>query len=108
MIYLASPYTSPYASVRSTRFHAVRNYANLCMQRGETVISPIAYGHQFEINYNTGVAFKYWKDLSERLILASNEVRVLQLPGWKKSFGVAHEIEFAKHNGIKVTYADPV
>lgn len=106
MIYLASPYSHPLREVRKRRFHAIRKYAALCMAKGEVVISPIAYGHQFAEKYGKPGSYDYWQRLSERLILGSDLVRVLKIDGWDKSFGVAEEIKFADDNGIKVTYVE--
>ena len=108
MIYLASPYTHPLASVRTKRFHAARDYAMHCMRQGEVIISPIAYGHQFATNYGARIDHMFWWKLSVKLMARSEEVRVLQIPGWDKSFGVAAEIKHALTHGILVTYAKPL
>jgi len=90
------------------RFHAARNYAHYCMQKGETIISPIAYGHQFATNYGARIDWKFWWALSERLILSSTELRILTLDGWQRSFGIAQERKLAENHGIPVTFAEPM
>lgn len=106
MIYLASPYSHLSSAIRYARFLAARDYTWRCMQLGEIIFSPIAYGHQFAQAYGASAAAVDWQALNESMILGSHAVRVLRLEGWEKSAGVDMEIRFAKTHGIEVEYAD--
>lgn len=101
MIYLASPYTSMLAEQREERFQAALRYTKFCMLRGETIFSPIVYGHNFSGDAAM-IPFEPWQTFNEEMIIRSTELRILCLPGWKDSRGVEAEIEFALRNGIRV------
>lgn len=47
--------------------------------------------------------FDAWRELDLGILSACSELRVLPLPGWSRSVGLAAEIDFAKSNGITVT-----
>jgi hypothetical protein len=108
MIYIASPYSHQLDSVRYERFIAARVYANNLMQQGVVCFSPIAYGRQFEKVFAVAPDHETWMDFNNWMLLAAQEVRVLKLPGWQKSRGVAHEIALANDHGIPVTFAEPI
>lgn len=104
MIYLASPYSHPYERIRRERYRIVLRHTALLMQKGLVVFSPIVYGHQFAEQGLAGTCHKSWLDFNEHMLLASSELRVLQMNGWRASAGIEHEIKFAEENGIEVTY----
>jgi len=107
MIYIASPYTHEDVAVLVRRFQLAAAYAGSLMCRGRQCFSPIAYGHQFHLFHNLPIAFEYWQDFNDRILLACDEVHVLRIPGFEESRGVAHEIEMAERHGIPVRYVNP-
>lgn len=103
MIYVAAPYSHPKSAVRHERYLRITHYCGRRMMMGELVFSPITYGHGFALLGLADTAHTDWICFNERMMLASEEVRVLQLPGWEKSKGIAHELDFADRHGIRIT-----
>jgi hypothetical protein len=106
LIYLASPYTHPDPEVREARYKAARRYTGFAMKCGENIFSPVVYGHQFIHLGDKVIPHYFWQDLNTDLILASREVRVLQLAGWENSRGIQHEVDLAEDNFIPVRYVE--
>ncbi len=107
MIYLAQPYTHELPSVMLERFEAGVHMAALLMARGHVMIAPIVHSHPvFVAHPETSASFDQWQKLDETLILASSEVWVLCIDGWRKSYGVSKKIDFAEYHGIPIRYID--
>lgn len=105
MIYLASPYSHPDRVIRNQRFLCALNYSNRCLKRGESIFSPIVYGHVFAEFGLAKTDHLSWLSFNETMLGLASEIRVLTLPGWKDSLGIEHELAFAEARGIPVTYA---
>lgn len=89
------------------RFDAVCRTAAALIRQGVVVVSPIAHSHPiFVCDPETGSSFEAWQQLDEALIIASEEMWVLALPGWDESRGVRSEIQFCIRNGIPVHLVD--
>ena len=108
MIYLASPYASPNALLRSRRFICAREFVWHQMQLGVDLISPIVYGHQFARDFEAPIDHIAWQSFNEDLYTACNEVWVLQLSGWQESLGVQTEIFWAERDSKLIQYKGPL
>lgn len=108
MIYLASPYTHGLEAVRDFRYREIFKYAEFCMGKGETVFSPILYGHQFAQKDPGYIQSERWIEFNQHMMTTSNHMRVYQLAGWELSRGVTAEIEFCHAHMIPVEYAQPL
>jgi len=114
MIYLASPYSHPDADVREHRYRqVVWHLANLILE-GEIVYCPIAHSHDVaqmitdRIQHQADVfSFEFWRATDEAMMACCSEIRVLCLPGWEKSVGVAAEIEYMLQHNKPVEYVSP-
>ena len=109
MIYIASPYTSDYPMIRNARFISAKNYTMFCMNKGETVFSPIVYGHAFmdlAEDEKTFMQFTSWVDFNEHMLIHSDEMRILTLQGWEESAGIAYEKELCLAHGIPIKLVD--
>lgn len=105
MIFVASPYSHPDASVRYRRFHDVATFTGKKILEGFPVISPIAMSHPvFERVPETGALFEDWVETNHALIDACGQVWVLMLDGWMDSRGVADEIEYCRQKGYPLTF----
>jgi hypothetical protein len=107
MIYIASPYSDISDAVRYDRFIRVQAYTHSLMARGISCFSPIAYGRQFEKAFAVPPTYEYWQDFNDYILLACTKMHVLKLEGWKKSRGVAHEIQLAETHGIETLFVEP-
>ena len=104
MIYLASPYSSALQTVRHNRYIQARDYTARQLFLGEVIFSPIVYGHIFAEAHALPTDARSWWQFNQAMMVRAVEIRVLQLPGWSESRGVAMEISFASENGIPITY----
>ncbi len=104
--YLASPYTHVERSVRCERFDAVCRAAAKMMRAGEVVFSPIAHSHPIDLADPLPQTTEFWMAMDLPLLKHANKLKVLCIPGWALSKGVAKEIEAAKEWGIPVEYID--
>jgi nucleoside 2-deoxyribosyltransferase len=107
MIYLASPYSHPEASVREARYNAARLCAAACLKIGQPVFSPIAYGHPLnEVEPALGTSAQAWKEFNTAMLRHASMMSVLMLEGWDQSAGVTAEIAMAKALDIPVYYIE--
>jgi nucleoside 2-deoxyribosyltransferase len=106
MIYLASPYSHPDATVRDARFQAVCRAAAALIRAGQHVFSPIAHSHAIA-TYGLPTDWAYWESAARAHLETSDEVVVLTLDGWRESIGVAAEIAIAAELGKPVRYLAP-
>ncbi len=108
MIYLASPYSHEDPDVREERFEAVCAVAGDLMAQNIVVFSPIAHTHPVAEHSDLDcLDADFWLKFDREFILRSDVLYVLMLDGWKESYGVNWEINFAKENNIPVGYLDP-
>lgn len=108
MIYLASPYSHANPSVQDARFRAVRQHTANLLRHKIPVFSPIAYGYQFQRDFNFAGDAATWEQLNHAMIAVCTEVHVLTLLGWQQSTGVAAEIALATSLGKPVVYVSPI
>ena len=106
MIYLASPYTHPDASIREERFHAVCQATAALMRSGHVVFAPIVHGHPL-VEHGLPVEWPFWERFDREHLARSDELVVLMLEGWRESVGVAAEIEMAREMGKPTRYLAP-
>ncbi len=97
LIYLAGPYSHKEESVRRERLdqHAAaaayfaHNAENLC------VYSPIAHWSAIASRHDLPHDFNFWIRQDFFMIDKSAALWVLTIDGWKESYGLSQEIEFA-------------
>ena len=105
LIYIASPYTNQDERVRHENYLIVTKIAGDLVSRGAVAISPITYGHVIADHTKMPTDWNFWMDFCLVLLAKCDEILVCNtMVGWKESRGVTAEIEFAKKNGIKITY----
>lgn len=102
MIYVASPYSHPNPDIRSGRYNRVLEYCGARMMLGEILFSPIVYGHPFAKAGFAEIDHAAWIAFNNHMLINSTELRVLRFCGWRESFGVRAEIDFAKQNNIPI------
>ncbi len=100
LIYLASPYASDSAAVREARLEAVRFVCGKLVNDGRIVMSPMVYTGELAIRGFHPPQGWYAFDL--QFLARSDELLVLQLPGWEQSKGVLVEIAAAQTKGIPI------
>jgi len=108
MIYVASPYTSDEEHIRNARYGIVLHYVRNRMLTGEVLFSPIVYGHQFVAGNSAVVPASFWRNFNFHMLRNSNSMRVLRMPGWYNSAGIAEEIEYCVKYRIPVEWVNPL
>ncbi|GAF67587.1 unnamed protein product, partial [marine sediment metagenome] len=96
-VYLACPYSDPDPEVEKWRVEMADKAAAYLMELEYIVFSPIT--HSSRLSKYLGKAsddHDFWLKQDAAWLEACEELYVLRLPGWKKSFGVAWELGYAK------------
>lgn len=107
LVYLASPYSHPDGHVRTKRFEEVCKKAAELMGAGYLVFCPIAHSHPIEVIGMPDIkSGDWWLRQDFAILKACDELVVLKMDGWDKSYGVGKEIEFAKNHNIPVVYME--
>ena len=101
LIYLASPYAHESAKVREARLEAVRFVCGRLVNEGKIVLSPMVYLGELALFRGVHPP-QGWYAFDLQLLARSDELLVLQLPGWEDSKGVMVEIAGAQTKGIPV------
>ena len=100
LIYLASPFAHPSAAVREARLEAVRYVCGKMVDEGRIVLSPLVYAGELAVRgYHAPQGWYAW-DL--QFLARSDQLLVLQLPGWEHSQGVLVEIAAAQARNIPI------
>ena len=100
LIYLASPFAHPSVVVREARLEAVRYVCGKMIDEGRIVLSPLVYaGELAQRGFHAPQGWYAW-DL--QFLARSDELLVLQLPGWEESKGVLVEIAAAQARSIPI------
>lgn len=108
LVYLATPYTK-YRDGIECAFKDAAALAARLLREGVKVYSPIAHTHPIAIYGNLDpLDHKIWMPFDEAMMTASAALLVANLPGWRESYGVAHEIEFFTNAGKPVFYLERV
>ncbi|MCR4302258.1 MAG: DUF1937 family protein [Sulfuricaulis sp.] len=111
--YLASPYCNP--DRPADRQYCKARYDEACraaaklMGQGHLIFCPIAHSHPIAawLPDAQRTSHDFWLRQDFALLTMADRLIVLQLHQWKRSVGVAAEIEFARDNGIPVEYLEP-
>lgn len=106
LVYLASPYSHPDATVREQRFQAAACAAASLMRDGTFVYSPIAHTHPIAL-HGLPLGWDFWEQYDRAILARCTSVVVLQLDDWNKSKGVAAEIAIANELGLPVLFMKP-
>ena len=100
LIYLASPFAHPSSAVREARLEAVRHVCGKMINEGRIVLSPLVYAGDLAMRgFHAPQGWYAW-DL--QFLARSDELVVLQLPGWEHSKGVLVEIAAAQARNIPI------
>ncbi len=123
LTYLASPYTHFDPKIQEARYRINLEIAQLLIQEGWAVFSPLVHGHNFDIKsipqsmlnelmlVRPILSFdelwtEFWRRQDEPILTAASRLIVLRLPGWENSQGIAWEMQVAKKFNIPIYMAD--
>ena len=96
LIYLASPYTSPFTPIRRKRYERVlkllawhlENVPDVCL------FSPIAHWHPTATAHDLAIDFNRYAEMDFFMIRKAHSVWVFCDEDWDQSYGIQQEMEF--------------
>lgn len=110
LIYLASPYSHKDPEIRKQRYEKVLQMtAKMILKWGLIVYSPIVHNHHIaciHLERTEDFAFDFWKKYDHKIISRCDELWVYELDGWKESYGVKAEMEFATSLSMKIRFVN--
>lgn len=106
LVYLATPYNHPDASVRERRFLTACKVAGHFMRQGVHLFCPIAHTHPIALAGDLPKGWDYWQAYDRAMLSACTELWVVKMEGWQESAGIRGEIEIARELGLKIQYVE--
>lgn len=104
VIYIGQPYWHDNEEIRIHRFMAGSVVAGRLMERGDIVFSPIAHSHPIASMLNQQQNHDFWLKQDFHWLKMCDKLVVLKLDGWRESYGLGKEIQFARDNNIEIVY----
>jgi hypothetical protein len=102
-VYLSVPYTG----MEEESFRQVTSKAAELVSQGLIVFSPISHTHHMGKMKSLPVTWDFWKVQDEAFITWADELWVFCIDGWKRSVGVAAEMDLARKLGKPVKFVYP-
>ena len=104
LCYLATPYFKYEGGIHLAFVEASR-YAAKLLEVGVKVYSPIAHTHPLAIYGNIDpLDHGIWIPFDEAMMDAAEALLVAEMPGWRESKGIRHEIDYFERAGKPVHY----
>ncbi len=104
LIYLAAPYSDSNPAVTQTRMDAVTYELADLASKGLVAFSPLLMHFCFDRGVELPSDYGFWRNYCLTILEKSDQLIVLQLPGWMESLGIRDEISFAKDIDIPISY----
>lgn len=103
--YLAAPYSHPDPKIVEARMEILCKVDAKLIKAGIFTVSPLMK-HYIIHHADLPGDYAFWKNYSDTLLCAVDQVIVIKMPGWEESIGVTAEIRIATDLGIPVVYVD--
>lgn len=107
LVYVASPYTL-YPMGPQRAFQDVARLAGELALLGYPIYSPILAGHPMAAYGRApAVNHEWWKRFNEPMVLACDALLIAMMEGWKRSAGIADEVNVFASAGKPIYYLNP-
>ena len=113
-IYLASPYWHSDERIRETRFKLVTRATAHFVLQGYIVFSPITHSHPISCEMDRGehkpggvLGHDFWLNQDMHFLNWAEELWILMLDGWEKSYGVKWETDYMYIDQKVIRYVNP-
>jgi hypothetical protein len=101
--YLAAPFTHTDPKVERIRYEQALAATATLMLRGYQIFSPISHSIPLtDPRFELPKSNEFWLTQDKPLLMASEGLILLKLPGWETSKGVAQEILWADEHRIEI------
>ena len=107
LIHLAAPYGDSNPAVTQTRMDAVTYELADLASKGLVAFSPLLMHFCFDRGVELPSGYGFWQNYCLTILEKSDQLIVLQLPGWQGSPGVQDEISFARDRKIPIFFHNP-
>lgn len=102
--YIAQPYSHPLDWVREARFDIGRRYCAYFVKKYKRPhFAPIAQGHSYA-HLAPELSHFDWLLLDAPLLMLSNEMHILEMPGYQRSRGLTWELRMASIHNLHQEY----
>lgn len=102
--YIAQPYSHPLEWVREARFNLGRHYCAYFIKKYKRPhFAPIAQGHSYA-HLAPELSHFDWLMLDAPLLMLSNEIHILEMPGHTRSRGLSWELKMASIHNLHQEY----
>lgn len=104
LAYLATPYSRHPAGMECAHHQACRAAGEL-IRRGARVYSPIAHSHPIALHGGLDpLDHAIWLPQDQAMMDASDELWIVQMPGWDDSYGIEQERKAFQAAGKPIKY----
>lgn len=101
MIYVASPYSSPFPELVEIRVREVTNFVDMLIKDGHVAFSPIVYFHPIAKRHRLATTAEAWMKFNMNMLRICETAFFLRLSGWENSKGMALERNVCKMLAIE-------
>lgn len=107
MIYVASPYSSPFPELIEERVRLVTQFVDELISDGHIAFSPIMYCHPIARRLGKGTTAQEWTKFNMNILRRCDVAFFLHLPGWENSKGMRIERNICKILSIETLNFGP-
>lgn len=93
--YLASPYSGT-LETQTRRYDLVLKATAWMLANRYWAYSPIVHCHVIAQREGLPTSAAFWQSYNHRMIICSESLTILCIPGWRESIGVSEERTFAR------------
>lgn len=105
--YLASPYSHADPQVMENRYVMAMKCVAYYLERGIYVHSPIVACHEMAKRFTLPREVNFWLNYNYAMLGRARQLIILTLHGWEDSTGIQLESNFARDNGIPISFIHP-
>jgi len=94
----------PYTGKEESSFKVANVAAGMLMKEGWIVYSPISQNHPIAKAVQLPTEWEYWERIDKEFLKWADVLIVLCIPEWRKSIGLAAEIQIAEELKKEIIY----
>lgn len=103
-LYLAAPYSHADPFLREYRYVRTMQVLAELLTQERWAFSPIVHCHELAKIAGLPRDAAFWQAYNFTMLAGASELKILRLPGWENSLGIAAELEEAERLHLPVSY----